>query len=246
MPYVNQVTLEYTTFIKRALTEAMQDALNSYQDPTINSVKAAVDFTFDRFTLPAIIMRYSDQTINNIGVGHYEILPVNNVSSPSQYITYYHRLYNGTVTFDIYTLSSVDRDLLRDLIIEILGMTNSLPAPEGNAFTQRFYWYLNQTPYGLWHFPVLNLDLISGSGESEETSPFYAEDQMVYRYAYQVPIMGEFYSVTPANPDLNTSTLIIDEVILYPQMAGYDPAPGSEPSSMDYTFSGWSANTIFF
>jgi hypothetical protein len=197
--YVPQSTLQYSTFIKRALVESLQDALLQHPDPLVKDSKAALDFNHDRFRLPAIIIKFYEREMPNAGVGHFEYLPSPfnvNPAAPTLFIKYYHRLYKGDVSFEIWAKSAVDRDVVRDALIEILAMTDT--TNQGYAFIERLYLYLNETPYGLWHFPVLNLDLITGYGEGTARPPWNPEDDLHYNVTYRVPIFGEFYSNTPS------------------------------------------------
>lgn len=244
--YVPQQTLQYSTFIKRALTESIQDSFAVHPDKTVQNTKAAIDFTHDRFRLPAVIIKFNDPDIYNAGVGHVEWLPDPNLEG--QFIKYMHRIYQGEVTFEIWGMTAVDRDLVRDALIEILLMTDPTSTiggttTQGDAFIQRLYYYLNSTPYGLWHFPVLNLDELHGRGERTSIAPWIPEDVLVYQVSYSMPIFGEFYSITPPEP---TTYGKLTEVDFYPQQVDtsgnpIDPAPGAYPDPLGYwySFTGW-------
>jgi hypothetical protein len=147
-------------------------------------------------------------------------------------------MYQGNVEFDIWGMSSADRDLLADAIIEVLAMVEVSAA--GQRFLDRFYTSLQSTPYGMWHFPTLNLDQITGTGEPQpQPAPWGAEDQLVYETGYRVPIFGEFYSYTPPQPPTGG---LVTEVDVYEYPVGADnktpidptaPAPPVDPSKYD-------------
>jgi hypothetical protein len=236
--YTPQSTLQYSLFLKRAIVESLQDAWQNHPTRMVRSTKVDVDFTHDRFALPAVIIHFYEREMPNAGVGHQEWLPAPtdpNPDAPTEFIKYYHRLYKGDVAFEIWAKSSTDRDIVRDALIEVLAMADATLS--GYVFLERLYLYLNQTPYGLWHFPVLNLDLITGYGENQAIAPWAPEDALHYSVTYRVPIFGEFYSPTPVSP--NGSMGLVSEVDVYPWVPGIDPPPQDVNSSAYYAFNGW-------
>jgi hypothetical protein len=235
--YYPQQTIQYSTFIKRALVESLQDALEHHPTPLVASAKVAIDTTHDLFRLPAVIIKFYEREMPNAGVGHEEWLvsPTDpDPENPTEFIKYYHRLYKGDVAFEVWGMSSLDRDLVRDALVEVLTMTDVTTS--GYTFLQRLYFYLNTTPYGLWHFPVLNLDLITGYGEQQTAAPWAPEDTLVYQVTYRVPIFGEFYSNTPTEP-MGIGT--VSEVDVYPWIPGIDPPPEDVDLDAYYKFTGW-------
>lgn len=246
MPYVQETTLQYSTFIKRAVVEALRDAFTGHPSQLVAGTDIGIDYPQTEASFPSIVVKFYEREMPNAGVGHYEMLPnpadpgyPNNVTT---YIKYYHRMYKGDISFDIYTLSALDRDVVRDALIEVLAMQDVTNA--GTNFVNRLYYDLNSTPYGAWHYPVLNLDLITGYGEQESTPGWSPEDKLLYQVTYRVPIFGEFYSNTPAEPQ-GLSTLA--EVDVYPWIPGTDAEPtnppqGGDPNSVSggyYKFTGW-------
>lgn len=192
-----QYTVQYKTFLKRAIRSALAASFVNHIDPTVKSARVALDFGKKDFTLPAVIVKFIEKDLPNAGLGHYEWLPDPNVAG--QFIEYQHRLYHGNLEFDIYGETTTDRDLVSDALVEILAM-DEVSTP-GQTFLTLFYSDLSQTPFGQWHFPTLNLDLIEPSGEQPVMAPWRPEDVLVYQTGYRVPVMGEFYSYTPPTPN---------------------------------------------
>lgn len=244
--YVTQQTLQYSTFIKRALVESLRDAFTTHPSTTVQGSKVSVDLPQTQAAYPATVVKFYEREMPNAGVGHYEMLP--NPADPgypdnvTSYIKYYHRMYKGDIEFAIYALSAIDRDVVRDGLVEVLAMQDVTPS--GNAFINRLYYELNDTPYGAWHYPVLNLDLITGYGEQESQPGWAPEDRLIYQVTYRVPIFGEFYSNTPKEP---SGTGLLSEVDVYPWIPNVDKAPspaplGGDPNSISggyYKFTGW-------
>lgn len=241
MSYVGQTTLQYTTFIKRALVESLRAAFKDHPAKMVANTFVGVDFGHQRFSLPAVIVKFYERDIPNIGVGHFEYLPSPddpNPAVPTEFIKYYHRMYKGDVSFEIWGMASPDRDVVRDAVVEVLSMTDTTTG--GYAFVERLYNTLNATPYGLWHFPVLNLDKITGYGENQQIAPWSPEDMLVYTASYRVPIFGEFYSNTPTAP---AGVGLLQEVDVYPYIPGIDPTPSNADADDWYRFTGWAGGT---
>lgn len=242
-----QTTPRYKTFVKQGLVEALIAAFSNHTDPTVASAKVAIDFTDTDFSLPAVIIKFYESKLPNAGVGHFEWLPYPLTDDPTNpntvFVEYQHRLYTGDIEFEIFGMSSLDRDLLSDALIEVLSM-DEVSTP-GKAFLNRFYNGIQSTPFGLWHFPTLNLDNISGYGEQQMLAPWSPEDQLVYQTAYRVPIFGEFYSYTPPEPVTSGPIEEVD-VYSYPTDAegnAIDPSTPKTPSGTDAynKFTGWPA-----
>lgn len=228
--YVHQSTPQYKSFLKRSVVEALTESFVNHTDPTVSNVKVGIDFTEDDFHLPAVIIKFNEQRLPNAGVGHFEWLPGPNQPNPlipTQFIEYQHRMYKGTIEFEIFGLSSADRDVISDALIEVLAM-NEVSVP-GQAFIDRFYNKMAATPFGLWHFPTLNVDQIDPGGEQFMLAPWNPEDQAVYQTSYSVIVYGEFYSYVPPNA---SSTKLLTEVDVYawPSQDGVTPLDPSSPA----------------
>ena len=236
MGYLRQYTSAYKTYIKRALVESLTAAFTGHPDPTVQGSKVAIDYTEDDFKLPAVIIGYAGKLMPNAGVGHFEYLPdpldADPTNPETRFIQYEHRMYKGDVSFTIYGMSSADRDILSDAVVEVLAMADVSTA--GQAFLGRFYTAIPPSPYALWHFPTLNLDLISEVPEQAVLAPWMSEDQLVYQVGHTVPIFGEFYSYTPPEPPTYGP---LTEVDVYPWLPGVDPAP-PVPDEDYYHFKG--------
>lgn len=214
--YVRQQTLQYKTFVKRAVVEALQNAFKDHPDPEVAKTKIGIEYKTDRADFPAIIVKFYERDLNNIGVGHVEWGPSpedpNYPTGPfTLFQKYYHRLYKGDLEFEIYAMSSVDRDKVVDALVEILTMADVTAG--GLNLLDRLYEDIGQTPFSESHFIAFNTDLVTGYGENKEIAPWIPEDTLIYTASYRLPILGEFYSLTPKVP---SSTRMVGEVEVYP------------------------------
>lgn len=120
----------------------------------------------------------------------------------SQVTKFRHYLYDGDIEFAVFALSSLDRDLISDTLVQTLAMPDM--ASYTNKFFNRIYFPPDLTPsesgdYEPSHYNYVNLntDQISGFGETHTPQPWLSEDQLVYQTSYRVGIYGEFYSLPP-------------------------------------------------
>lgn len=206
--YAIQRTLQYKTFLKRAIAEALQNAFKNHPDPALAKSKIGIEYATDRTDFPSIVVKFYERNIRNAGVGHEEWGP--SPSNPDRFIKYFHRIYHGDIEFEILALSSLDRDKMVDALIEVLMGEVS---PEGETFLERLYFQIGKTPYSNWHFIALNTDEITGQGEREENAPWLVEDVLMYTVAYRMGVLGEFYSMTPRE---HGGTGLVSEVDVYP------------------------------
>jgi hypothetical protein len=292
--YLAQQTLQYKTFLKRTMTEALQNAFELYENPTLLKTKIGPDRQTGRANFPSIVIKFYEQQLKNAGVGHMEWGPetemialtgsghitegsgeitglatvqdlypgiteikgngipkdavviritgessvlINKVAYETRettlsirgeldinekFIEYHHSIYHGDVAFEVYGLNTPDRDLIADALVEVVQM--GVVGEEGKSFQERIYETIGLTPYSNWHFITVNTDLLSGYGEREELAPWGPEDTWLYRTEYRVPIIGEFYSITPKG---SKGTLgLVKRVKLYPwNTAGISDEP---------------------
>lgn len=211
VPIRGMATLSYKTFVKRIVTQALRDAFNGHPDPTVAKTTVSVDYPHDLLEFPVVIIKFYERDISNIGVGHVEYIG-NIVDGQVTSVTqYYKRWYKGDVEFEVFGLTSLDRDTIADAFIEVIGMYELTPG--GEAFWNRMYASNTDAYYGEWHYCVLNQNVPSGYGEMQQIAPWMPEDVLVYQTSYRIPVMGEFYSLTPSSP--NTPGLV-EQVDIYP------------------------------
>lgn len=178
----------------------------------------------------ALVIRIVDESSVLLNKEAYETRETNltirgELNIDTDFIEYHHSLYHGDIALEVYGLSSVDRDKVADALVEIVQM--GVVGAEGKSFQERIYDTIGLSPYSQWHFIAVNTDLFKGYGEREEIAPWMPEDTWVYRAEYRVPIIGEFYSITPKQ---GAGTLnLVKRVKVYPwNTAGISDDPQGE------------------
>ena len=224
-----QQTIKYKTYIKETLVGAMQAVFSSHPDDVLQQqVHVTTSLPMERAEYPTVMVRFYERDLHNLGVGHQEWLPVVDEDDEltGEFVKFKHYAYSGDIEFGVLGLSSLDRDLVGDSIVQTLTM-GSMETYTSVFWNALYRPNLATDPTAAEHFINLLNDRIQGYGESEEMAPWMTEDTLVYRTSYRIPIFGEFYSRTP---DLAPAGLV-SRVDLYPyntQMG--DDVPDPNPS----------------
>ena len=133
-----------------------------------------------------------------------------------------HYFYNGDLEFVIYALSSLDRDLIADTIVQTLAMGN-LSDYTNNFFNRIYPPNTSDIPDSAGHYININTDRINGFAENQSPVPWQSEDDLIYSVSYRSAVWGEFYSLPPEVP-----LALVEQVFLYPYIDGDDLPIGSE------------------
>jgi hypothetical protein len=216
---LNEQTVPYKTWIKSAIVEALRRVFNNHVDKLLRQVKATIEFPHDRNQYPAIVVRFFERQISNAGVGHVEYLQIE-----GQTFKFRHRLYTGDVELAIYALSSLDRDLISDSLIQTLAMGDITDYTR--PFLDRIYVSALDKPESEYNTVNLNTDQIMGYGESQTPAPWMSEDTLIYQSSYRFGVLGDFYNLPP---NINKSLDFIRHVIQYPYIGALEPVPTGTP-----------------
>lgn len=228
MTYLPERTTRYKTYVKHALVEALKPVFEKHKDELQQHTRVTIDYPRKEAHYPTVVIRFFEREIKNAGVGHEEwIVGVEDDGStlaPGEAYRFKHYFYSGDIEFAVHALSSLDRDLISDSLVQTIAFGNL----EGytNQFFNRIYpnEAHHQIPDSIWHYININADLLQGFGENQVPTPWMSEDDLVYLTSYRVRVFGEFYSVPPDAP-----AEFIEKVIQYPYIARVDPVPTGNP-----------------
>lgn len=204
---LHEKTIPYKTYIKQSLVEALRSVFNGHVDEVLRKTRVTIEYPNEHAAYPAIIVRFFERDIKNAGVGHSEILTID-----GQDFRFKHYFYTGDIEFAIHALSSLDRDLISDSLIQTIGMGDL------TAYTNRFFERIypddfSEHPKAEFNYININTDTISGFGETQTPAPWLDEDLLVYQTSYRVSIGGEFYSLPP---ETSQAVGYVEEVDDYP------------------------------
>lgn len=212
---IEQQTIRYKTYLKKAMVEAMRRSFSDHVDEILTKTKVSIEFPHEENTYPAVLVKYYERSVQNMGVGHEEILKVNNLD-----FKFRHYRFDGDIEFAIHALSSLDRDLISDSIVQIIAMGTL--EEWTNHFHDRVYGdaFLDSPfPYNQIE---LNTDELKGFGETQIPAPWLAEDTFVYQVGHRIQVAGGFYSLPP---DVDRSLVYIEDVDQYPYRENLEPIP---------------------
>jgi len=215
MNYLPERTIKYKTYIKTALVEALRPVFENHVDEKLQNTKVGIDYPKDKQKFPAVVVRFYETEIKNAGVGHEEALE----GEDGRVFKFKHYLYNGDIEFGIYALSSLDRDLISDTLVQTIAM-GDLADYTNNFFNRIYPPNSAEIPDSAGHYININSDQIKGFGETSTAVPWNAEDDLVYNISYRVNVLGEFYSLPPDVP-----YEYVSKVFIYPYIGGLEPVP---------------------
>lgn len=213
---MQEKTIPYKTYIKESVVQALRNVFNAHVDDLLRRTHVTIEYPNEQAAYPAIIVRFFERDIHNAGIGHYEIIPVNGND-----FRFKHYFYTGDIEFAIHALSSYDRDLIADSLVQTLGMGDL------TEYTNRFFTKIydddpQEVPAAEYNYINLNTDVISGFGETQAPAAWLAEDTLVYQTSYRIGIAGEFYSLPP---DDTGAVGYVEEVDQYPYIEDIEDIP---------------------
>jgi hypothetical protein len=213
-------TIHYKTSIKRSMVESMREVFQAHPDELLARTKVSIEYPQDKNRYPSVIVRFFESQIKNMGVGHFEIIPVQQPTGV-QNKKFKHYVYTGEVEFGIYALSSLDRDLIADTIVQTLSMG------ELQTYTNKFFTriYASVLPEAKTNWININTDVIQGFGEAETPAPWEPDTQMVYQTSYRCEVGGEFYSLEETDKTFE----ILDKVNQKPYIKDVESIPEWTP-----------------
>jgi hypothetical protein len=214
--FLPEKTVRYKTYFKRAITEGLVATFASHPDEILRQTNVTVEYPNKKEHYPAVLIRFNEREVRNAGVGHVEFLYDDDEIVKHKYR---HSFYTGNLMLTVYSLSTLDRDLISDTLVGAIQMADT--AAYTKLFWDRLYAPSATTyPDAVNNFVNLNHDLITASGEGQMPPPWQTEDEMLFTCSYSVPVFGEFYSVPP------TTTLAnITKVNIYPYIGGLESVP---------------------
>jgi hypothetical protein len=222
IPLLPEQTIRYKTYVKTALVEALRAVFANHPDTLLQRTKVSIDYPTSENRYPMVLVRFHERQVKNAGVGHVEYLLREGSTIVDKFR---HYLYDGDIELAVYALSSKDRDLISDTIVQTIGMADM--ASYTNNFINRLYFPpADNDDYdeARYNFVNLNSDLISAVGETQTQQPWLSEDQLQYQTGYRVGIYGEFYSLPPWEA-VNNGVGFIQQVNVYPYIEDLEPVP---------------------
>jgi hypothetical protein len=226
--YLSQQTISYKTFLKWSIVQSLLQVFNNHPDPilqtrydanhnVIGGTNITVEYPFEEKSYPCVIVKFSERAVQMAGVGHIEYIQDPNGVT---FQPYRHIYYSGTAEFVVMGLTSTDRDLVTDSLVQILL------TPEMANYTNYYFNQIFNTEGDVANLNYLNLDkdTITGIGETVGPVPWNSENRLQYQAGYRTKIFGEFYSL----PQNYVWPGFIENIEVYPYTTD-DPLPAGIP-----------------
>lgn len=142
--------------------------------------------------------------------------------SPPMYRPAMQVFWQGDIEFAIFALSSYDRDLISDTLVQTLMM----------GFMEQYTSALYNGVYGTsdveaeLNYINLQTDTLSPYGESQAPVPWHSEDDLSYQTSYRIRASGQTYSLP------STAYRVVESADFYPYVRCVDPLPEGDPDNI--------------
>lgn len=162
------------------------------RDRQFIDLKISPDYPKAELDYPCIVVEFNGSGVKNSGVGHEEWFDDANGNLQK----WNHRRFAGEFDLNIFALSTLDRDILADAVIEVIsfGWLTSDLMP---FFTTIYQGWGSTEVELLFNQLYINSDEIDEHGASVTVGPWRPEDQLVYTYGLSVACGGGFYNIVP-------------------------------------------------
>lgn len=171
--------------LKTALVKALKATFDEqYPEVDFRSIKASVEYPVLESDYPGVWVNYSDtEPVKAAGVSHVE-WAADLSKNPELYAQYTRHLFQGTASFTVVALKSLECDRLYDQMIRVISMGYE------NEFTSRFRSALESNPY-------IAIDAVYDSlqpgGDAAVPGTPWGTDEVIYERTINMTLMGEFY-----------------------------------------------------
>jgi hypothetical protein len=206
-PSTNKLNESYTTGLKKEIVGALKPAIQTkiVSDAIGRPTDVTWEYPRTAAHYPTIYISYTEGSINNMGLGHYEEAYDSNLTP----YRYNHWEFTGQINYNILTLNPADRDSLAAALVTILGPGERVPE------FKVFYDEIDDADYILIE---AQKNVITPGGFTTGDVPWQSPDEQTFAASYHQQIHGEFFT------DPSTGDLIqISAVELYPYLQGHNP-----------------------
>lgn len=188
-------TASHRRLVVRAIITGLESVFDSNydRDRQFRDLKITPQYPLVKDDYPCVVVEYEPQRVVNAGVGHEEWF----TDEQNILRKWNHSRFEGTITFEIYALSPLDRDILADAIEEVVrfGRLDSELIP----FFHELYGdsYDGQPVTNTYAQLMFNSDEMTGGGNNASPAPWQPEDQLTYMTSLSSEIHGGIYNVIP-------------------------------------------------
>jgi len=228
--------------VYRNVIAALRTAFDSLydRDRQLVNLRITQQYPLQKIDYPSIVVEYQNRVVENAGVGHVEWF-----SDPlGRWRKWYHNRFEGTLNLRVYALSTLDRDIIADAIVELIrfGRLNQnlnrffeIIYPEADNWGPQPDGSWLDYDYNMFSQLMLDSDRLVSSGDSVMIAPWQPEDVLVYTTGYSVALHGGYYNTNPAE-NWSRVTRIRIEAYATDQFGVDLPFPGNFEVAWDPPF----------
>lgn len=226
----------YRRLVYRRIIDALRSVFDPgpdvYGDPQhytrdrqLDGLKITQEYPLKKIDYPCIVVQYQSSGVYNAGVGHEEWF----YDPDGIWRKWNHSRFEGTLYFYIYALSTLDRDIVADALVEVIrfGRLESDTEP----FFRMIYPEGDSDFLNLEQL-MLDSDQVRGGSDSASLAPWQPEDVLVYSTSYSVELHGGYYNT---HPKKTWPVYTAIEILAYPT----DDYGGLLTKFPDYAGVGW-------
>jgi hypothetical protein len=212
----------YRTHLKTAVTVALQAGFAAVADPDFsgdNAPLVSVEFPVQQSAYPGVWVQYADNAeISIAGIGHVESAVVGGALTQCS-----RWKFSGSVSLTVVALTSLQRDRLFDLFVEIFISSKFNPA------LAAFRAQIEQNPFIAMN---ANFDDLQPFGDSAGQGTPWGTDEVVYETSASFDVIGEFLT------DVHTGSLLpLSKVEFVTWVDG--TTPPSDPAEQPLNAGNW-------
>jgi hypothetical protein len=198
------ISYAYKVGLKREIVQATRDAFSTWPDEQYRGKVAVVnEWPLSEIKYPMVVLHFQENSIQNIGVGHFEI----DYDADGSAFKLMHWVFEGVLTFTVYANDPLDRDKLAVGILNMFAFGREIP---------EFKHFMDELVDDDFIALQVNTDKIIPGGDNTVTPPWGNPDDNIFSTSYGVEILGEFFT------DPRTSDLVrIDKIIARPYIQGH-------------------------
>jgi hypothetical protein len=194
----------HTRMVYRNVIAGLKATFDGFYDrePQLQNLRITQNYPLKKIDYPSIVVDYQPQRVVSAGVGHVEWF-----RSPTGYWRKWkHSRFEGTLSFHVHALSTLDRDIVSDAIVELVRF-GSLDAnlnrfyeiiyPDDEALEDEADASNTNYSYSLLDQLMLDSDQMIGVGNSATIAPWSPEDVLVYTGGWSCNLHGGYYNSYP-------------------------------------------------
>lgn len=206
------MAISHRVAVIQTVTNALRKTFDGgYPYELFRNIYIGPEFQMELSKYPAIIVRYNERVIRNVGLGHF----VEDVDGEGLDRLYQQWWFEGSVVFTVIGRTALERDRLMDHLVDVIG-----PGKYADAVSPFFQEIYDDD------FIILNMitENIVPGGISAAPAPWDNADEMLFSGQYTVEVSGHFFS------DADMSEFIsINNIDVYPYRPDQELPTGAEP-----------------